>query len=70
MRSVNLCKEFPYSTLIPALKVIFTAPHGEKIELILIDQPVFGDLKTYLSEQNIRFREIYEEDKLILQFTV
>lgn len=70
MQTVNLCKEFPYSTLIPALKAIFTAKHGEKIELILLDKPVFGDLKTYLSEQNIGFREIYEDDKLILQFTV
>lgn len=70
MQTVNLCREFPYSALIPALKAIFTTRHGEKIELILMDRIVFGDLKTYLSEENIGFREIYEEDKLILQFTV
>lgn len=70
MRTIDTCNNLPYSPLIPAVKAIFTSPPGEKIEIIMNKPEVFSDLKEYLSEQNIGFREIYEEERMILQFTI
>lgn len=68
MQTIIICEPLLYSPLIPAMKAICSAAPGEKIELIMNDSSAFGDLKEYLSEQNIGFREIYDEDKMILQF--
>ena len=48
-----------YSPLIPALKAFFTSPQGTILEIIMDNDIAFHDLKTYLSEQKIGFREIY-----------
>ena len=52
------------------MKAILTAESGEKMEIIMNDASAFGDLKEYLSEQNIGFREIYEQKIMKLQFTI
>ena len=70
MKTINTCETLSYSPLIPALKAIFTATPGEKLEIIMDDASAFSDLKTYLSDENIGFREIYDEEKMILQFTI
>ena len=70
MTTIDTCGITRYSPLIPAMKAIFTVAKGEKIEIIMNDSEAFGDLKEYLSEQSIGFREIYDEEKRILQFIV
>ncbi len=70
MKTINIGNDLPYSPLIPAMEAIFNADPGEKLELVMEDPAAFGDLKTYLSEKNIGFREIYDEGFLILQFTI
>lgn len=57
-----------YSPLIPAMKAICNAPPGEVIEIIMDHPDAFQDLKEYLSEQGIGFREIYDGEQLTLQF--
>ena len=42
---------------------------AEEVEIILNDQSAFNDLKEYLSECGIGFREIYDGEKMTLQFT-
>lgn len=69
MKTVDTSVDLPYSPLIPALKAFFTAAEGETLQVILNNGSAFSDLKKFLSEQEIGFREIYEEDKMILQFT-
>lgn len=58
-----------YSPLIPAMEVICKAKKGEEVEIVLDDVPAFNDLKEYLAEKGIGFREIYDGDKRVLQFT-
>lgn len=57
-----------YSPLIPAVKAICEAGEGEEMEIVLDDVSAFTDLKEYLVEQEIGFREIYDGKKMILQF--
>lgn len=70
MKTIDTCVPLPYSPLIPAMKAILTAESGEKMEIIMNDASAFGDLKEYLSEQNIGFREIYEQKIMKLQFSI
>ena len=70
MKTIDLCGITRYSPLIPAVKAIYTTPKGEKLEFIMDDGAAFGDLKEFLSEEGIGFREIYENDRRILQFVV
>ncbi len=51
------------------MEAICTASAGEEVEIILNDQSAFNDLKEYLSECGIGFREIYDGEKMTLQFT-
>lgn len=67
---VNICNAYAYSPLIPAICAICKAPKGEFMEIITDNEEVFKDLKEYLSEQSIGFREIYGEEKMTLQFTI
>ena len=43
---------------------------GETIEIIMNHADAFQDLKEYLSEQGIGFREIYDGEQMTLQFTI
>lgn len=70
MKTIDVSREYPYSPLVPAMEAICNATQGDKLELIVNDPACFSDLKSYLSEKNIGFREIYDEDKMILQFTI
>ncbi len=63
-------KNLPYSALIPALQAFFTSEKGEMLEIVTTDNSAFTDLKEFLSEQNIGFREIYENECMTLQFTI
>ena len=68
-KSVDTCGTLRYSPLVPAMEAICTASAGEEVEIILNDQSAFNDLKEYLSECGIGFREIYDGEKMTLQFT-
>ena len=44
------------------------AGKGEKLEIIMATATAFNDMKEYLSEQQIGFREIYDGERMTLQF--
>ena len=67
MITVDTCGTTAYSPLIPAIKAICEAPFGE---IIMNHADAFQDLKEYLSEQSIGFREIYDGEQMTLQFTI
>ena len=60
MITVDTCGITAYSPLIPAIRAMCTASPGETIEIIMNHADAFQDLKEYLSEQGIGFREIYD----------
>ena len=62
-RGQKLC-----SPLIPAVKAMCEAGKGEKLEIIMDDATAFNDLKEYLAEQQIGFREIYDGEEMLVQF--
>lgn len=70
MKIINTCQQKLYSPLIPAMKAICEAEKGEKLEIIMDDEAAFNDLKEYLAEQCIGFREIYDGNRMSLQFTL
>lgn len=70
MITVDTCGTTAYSPLIPAIKAICGASLGESLEIIMNNADAFQDLKEYLSEQNIGFREIYDGEQMTLQFTI
>ena len=64
MITVDTCGTTAYSPLIPAIKAICEAPFGETLEIIMNHADAFQDLKEYLSEQSIGFREIYDGEQM------
>jgi len=66
---IDICGENRYSPLISSMEAICKANKGDILEIILDDSTAFGDLKTYLSEQETGFREIYDGDRMTLEFT-
>ena len=73
MITVDTCGITAYSPLIPAIKAMCTATPGETIEILMIKldhADAFPELKEYLSEQGIGFREIYDGEQMTLQFTI
>ena len=57
-----------YSPLIPTVKAMCEAGKGKKLEIIMDDATAFNDLKEYLAEQQIGFREIYDGEEMLVQF--
>lgn len=70
MKIYDLRNHTKYSPLIPAVEAIYTSSKGTSIEFILDDVYVLKNLKDYLIERQIGFREIYDEENIILQFTL
>ena len=68
MKTIDTCGQQHYSPLIPAIKAMCEAGKGEKLEIIMDDAAAFNDMKEYLSEQQIGFREIYDGERMTLQF--
>ncbi|WP_279142313.1 sulfurtransferase TusA family protein, partial [Bacteroides acidifaciens] len=56
--------------LIPAIKAMCDTSPGETIEIIMNHTDAFQNLKEYLSEQGIGFREIYDGEQMTLEFTI
>ena len=67
MKTIDTCGQKLYSPLIPAVKAMCETAPGERLEIIMNNAEAFQDLKEYLAEQSIGFREIYDEER-ILQF--
>ena len=59
-----------YSPLIPAIKAMCDTSPGETIEIIMNHADAFQNLKEYLSEQGIGFREIFDGEKMTLEFSI
>lgn len=70
MTTVDTCGMTAYSPLIPAIKAICAAQTDEIMEIIMDNATAFQDLKEYLAEQGIGFREIYDGEQMTLQFTI
>lgn len=69
MKTINTCGLTRYSPLIPAIKAWCEAQPGETLEIIMDNSSAFNDLKEYLAEQQIGFREIYDGEQMSVQFT-
>lgn len=70
MKTIDTCGPRHYSPLIPAMKAICEAEKGEALKIIMDDAAAFSDLKEYLAEQRIGFREIYDGERMTVQFTM
>ena len=68
MKTIDTGGQKLYSPLIPAVKAMCEAGKGEKLEIIMDDATAFNDLKEYLAEQQIGFREIYDGEEMLVQF--
>lgn len=68
MRTIDTCGQKHYSPLIPAVKAMCEARQGEMLEIVMDDAAAFNDLKEYLAEQPTGFREIYDGERMTLQF--
>ena len=68
MKTIETCGQKLYSPLIPAVKAMCETAPGERLEIIMNNAEAFQDLKEYLAEQSIGFREIYDGEQMILQF--
>lgn len=70
MRRIDTRGKRNYSPLIPAIVAICEAEKGERLEIIMDDEACFNDLKEFLAERDMGFREIYDGEQLTVQFTV
>lgn len=70
MMTVDTCGTTAYSPLIPAVKAICAAQPGETMEIVMDNAAAFQDLKEYLAEQGVGFREIYDGEQMTVQFTI
>lgn len=68
MITIDTCGLTKYSPLIPAIKAICSAAPEEALEIVMDNPDAFRDLKEYLSEEQIGFREIYDGERMTLQF--
>ena len=59
-----------YSPLFPAILSMCSADSCDTVEINMDNANAFQDLKEYLSEQGIGFREIYDGEQMTLQFTI
>lgn len=70
MKTIDTCGQQHYNPLIPAIKAICEAEPGETLEIIMNNSAAFNDLKEYLAEQKIGFREIYDGERMTVEFTM
>ena len=70
MITVNTCETTAYNPLITAIEAICKAAPGDSFKIIMNNEDAFRDLKEYLSEQGIGFREIYDGERMVVQFKI
>ena len=59
-----------YSPLIPAIEAMCKAAPGERMRIVMNNMEAFNALKDFLAAKEIGFREIYDGDRMEVQFTV
>lgn len=69
MKTIDTRKESCYSPLIPAITAFCRAEKGDSMEIIMDNEHAFRDLKEFLAEQEIGFREIYDGEEFTVEFT-
>lgn len=68
MTTVDTRGQHRYSPLIPAILALCQTARGERLEIIMDNEEAFNDLKEYLAEKRIGFREIYDGEAMRVQF--
>lgn len=69
MITVDTREQKKYNPIIPAIEAICRSGTGQQMQIIMDNKEAFDDLKEYLSERNMGFREIYDQEYMTLQFT-
>lgn len=69
MKTIDTREEKHYSPLIPAIVALCEASQGEQLKIVMDNEPAFTDLKEYLAEQGIGFREVYDGEEMSVEFT-
>lgn len=69
MKTIDTRGQRAYSPLIPAMLTFCEARPNEILEIIMNDLTAFSDFKEFLAERGIGFREIYNGEEMIVQFT-
>ena len=70
MKTIDTRNETKYSPLIVAVEAILQSDKGTNLELIMDKGEALKETKAYLIAKDIGFREIYDENKITLQFKV
>lgn len=69
MKTIDTRKQKLYSPLIPAIMAFCNTAPGEKLKIIMSNEQAFCDLKEFLIEQTIGFREVYDGEVMSIEFT-
>lgn len=69
MRTIDTRQCDHYSPLIPATMSYCEAASGERVSILMNRTDAFSDFKEFLADQNIGFREVYDGDTMIVEFT-
>ena len=69
MNTIDTRGQGTCSPLVPAVVALCQAKPGEKLEIVMDDEQAFGDLKECLAELGIGFREVYDGERLSVEFT-
>ena len=64
MKTINTCEEVRYNPLGSGCCCHSNSQTWRKHQIIMNDSSAFSDIKAYLSEQKIGFREIYDGEKM------
>lgn len=70
MITIDIRRPTKYNPLISAIEAICKAEAGQQMQIVMDNKEAFDDLKEYLSENLIGFREIYDDEDFTLQFTI
>lgn len=70
MTTIDTTQEKRYSPLIPAVKAICEAKPGQSLQIVTDNEAIFRDLKEFLAERKVGFREIYDGERMVLEFRI
>ncbi len=68
MKTIDTRGQRSYSQLIPAMLAFCEAKPNEELEIVMNELSSFNDLKEFLAEREIGFREIYNGEEMAVQF--
>ena len=70
MKTIDTRIKGKYNPLIIIMEAILLSAKGTSLEIITDSKDIFKETKAYLIDKEIGVREIYDEDKITLQFKV